>query len=98
MKRNNERFPGMFQINEDEWGLLRSQFVTLKNSQDITPQIATLNDNRGKHRKYLPYVFTEQGVAMLSAVLKSETAGKATTKNGWEQKIENVQKNNYICK
>lgn len=34
----------------------------------------TLKNNRGKHRKYLPYVFTEQGVSMLSAVLKSETA------------------------
>ena len=34
----------------------------------------TLNKGRGSHRKYLPYVFTEQGVAMLSGVLKSDTA------------------------
>ena len=44
---------------------LRSQFVTLKNVEESL---------RGKHSKYLPYVFTEQGVAMLSAVLRSETA------------------------
>jgi len=49
---------------------LRSQSVTLKD--DIK------KDNRGKHRKYLPYAFTEQGVAMLSAVLKSETAVKVS--------------------
>src|SRR5690606_2392566 len=39
-------------------------------------QNAILKDNRGKHRKYLPFVFTEQGVAGLSGVLKSETAAK----------------------
>ena len=39
-------------------------------------QNATLETGRGRHRKYLPYVFTEQGVAMLSAVLRSETAIK----------------------
>jgi len=43
---------------------------------DITSQNVILKDNRGKHRKYLPYVFTEQGVAGLSGVLKSETADK----------------------
>jgi len=82
VKRNNERFPDtfMFQMNEDEWGFLRSQFVTLKNSKDLNPQTSPSNDNRGKHRKYLPYVFTEQGVAMLSAVLKSETAVKVSIK------------------
>jgi hypothetical protein len=45
----------------EEIELLRSQIVTLKTG-------------RGKHRKYLPYAFTEQGVAMLSSVLKSERA------------------------
>ena len=58
---------------------LRSQIVTLKNQKDVLrSQFATSkteDDNqRGKHAKYLPYVFTEQGVAMLSAVLHSETA------------------------
>lgn len=63
VKRNIERFPDdfMFQLNEEEFDSLRSQF-------------ATLNEGRGQHRKYLPYVFTEQGVSMLSAVLRSPTA------------------------
>jgi len=63
VRRNLERFPSefMFQLTSVEYNSLRSQFVTLK----IT---------RGQHRKYLPFAFTEQGVAMLSAVLRSETA------------------------
>ncbi|HEY4715351.1 MAG TPA: ORF6N domain-containing protein [Candidatus Paceibacterota bacterium] len=63
VKRNIERFPldFMFQLTKDEYKSLRSQFVTL-------------NNGRGQHRKYLPYVFTEQGVAMLSSVLNSKKA------------------------
>jgi phage regulator Rha-like protein len=63
VKRNLERFPAdfMLQLSADEWSSLRSQFVTLK-------------AGRGQHRKYLPYVFTEQGVAMLSTVLNSKRA------------------------
>lgn len=63
VKRNAGRFPSdfMFQLTQDEHESIRSQFVTLK-------------PGRGKHRKYLPYAFTEQGVAMLSSVLKSEQA------------------------
>ena len=64
VKRNLERFPEefCFQLNENEFESLRCQFVTL-------------NENgRGQHRKYLPYVFTEQGIAMLSALLKSDIA------------------------
>jgi hypothetical protein len=63
VKRNVERFPDdfMLQMTADEWAALRSQFVTLK-------------AGRGQHRKYLPYAFTEQGVAMLSSVLKSQRA------------------------
>jgi len=53
----------MFQLTKEENESLRSQFVTLKKG-------------RGEHRKYLPYVFTEQGVAMLSSVLNSERAVK----------------------
>lgn len=61
---------------------LRSQNATLNDSDFLRFQNGTLKkeeilsseDNRGKHRKYLPYVFTEQGVSMLSAVLKSPTA------------------------
>ena len=63
VKRNRERFPTdfMFQLTVMEAGRLRSQTVTLKTG-------------RGRHRKYLPYVFTEQGVAMLSSVLRSKRA------------------------
>jgi hypothetical protein len=63
LKRNIERFPDdfMFQLTPEEYGALRSQIVTLKSG-------------RGQHRKFLPYVFTEQGVAMLSSVLNSKRA------------------------
>jgi len=63
VKRNLARFPEdfMFQLSQEEADSLRSQFATLKTG-------------RGKHRKYLPYAFTEQGVAMLSSVLNSEQA------------------------
>ena len=62
VKRNIERFPAdfMFQLTQDEWGFLRSQFVISKNSQG--------------GRRYAPFVFTEQGVSMLSSVLNSERA------------------------
>ena len=55
----------------------KSQIVTL-NDEFSRSQIATLksDDKRGQNVKYLPYAFTEQGVAMLSGVLKSETAVK----------------------
>ena len=63
VKRNIERFPidFMFQLDVQEMESLRTQIVTLK-------------IGRGKHSKYLPYAFTEHGVAMLSGVLKSPTA------------------------
>lgn len=65
VKRNSDRFPQdfCFQLTESEHFQLRSQFVTSK--------------SRGG-RRYLPLVFTEQGVAMLSAVLKSEIAIKVS--------------------
>ena len=60
VKRNIERLPErfMFQLTKDEVSDLRSQIVTL-------------NKRQGQHLKYMPYAFTEQGIAMLSAVLKS---------------------------
>ena len=63
VKRNSERFPEdfMFQLTEKEYESLRSQ-------------IATLEKGKGQHRKYMPYAFTENGVYMLSAVLKSDIA------------------------
>ena len=61
VKRNIKRFPEdfMFHLTKDE--CLRSQ-------------IASLSEGRGQHLKYMPYVFTENGVAMLSSVLRSDTA------------------------
>jgi len=80
VKRNLERFPEnfMFQLNDKEWEFLRYQIGTLKKEKNIELQIEIKIDNRGKHRKYLPFVFTEQGVAMLSAVLHSDTAIKVS--------------------
>jgi len=74
VKRNLDRFPDdfMFQVTNVEWADLQLQIVT----SSLRSQNAILKDNRGKHRKYLPYVFTEQGVAGLSGVLKSETAAR----------------------
>ncbi len=69
VKRNKERFPEdfMFRLTEEEVpDSLRSQFATLNED----------GNRRGAHRKYLPYVFTEQGVNMLATVLKSEIAIK----------------------
>ena len=68
VKRNIDRFPKTFcfQLSESEYAFLRSQFATSKKCE-----------TRGG-RQYLPYAFTEQGVAMLSAVLRSETAVKVS--------------------
>jgi len=61
VKRNQDRFPEdfMFELTKSENDSLRSQIVTLK---------------RGQNSKYLPFAFTEQGVAMLSSVLNSRQA------------------------
>ena len=64
VKNNIERFPEYycFQLTDEEYKSLRCK-------------IFTLNENgRGQHRKYLPYVFTEYGIAMLAGLLKSEIA------------------------
>jgi hypothetical protein len=79
VKRNESRFPEefRFQLTASEYSNLRSQFAPLSSSIDFSrSQIVTLNDHvkRGENVKYVPYVFTEQGVAMLSAVLRSATA------------------------
>lgn len=75
IKRNIERFPDYFrfQITEEEWSS-----ITSETNHSLRSQIVTLKNGRGQHRKYLPYAFTEQGVAMLSAVLHSETAIKVS--------------------
>lgn len=76
VKRNIDRFPEnfRFQLTENKFNNLRSQNATSSYPESLRSQIVTLENIRGKHRKYIPYVFTEQGVAMLSAVLKSQTA------------------------
>lgn len=75
VKRNIERFPEKFrfQLTENEYENLRSQIVTSSLDDSLRSQIATLEKQHGG-RRYLPYVFTEQGVSMLSAVLRSQTA------------------------
>ena len=79
VKRNIDKFPKefRFQLTKEEHEFLRLQNVTIKEDvQILRSQNVTLKDKRGKHSKYLPYVFTEQGVSMLSAVLRSDTAVK----------------------
>ncbi|MBQ3740486.1 MAG: ORF6N domain-containing protein [Bacteroidales bacterium] len=61
--------------SNEELNSLRSQFATLnKNDKSSRLQIATSKNGRGQHKKYLPYAFTRNGIAMLSSVLRSETA------------------------
>jgi hypothetical protein len=61
VKRNIDRFPDdfMFELTQTEYEIMKSQFGTKK---------------RGQHSKYLPYAFTEQGVAMLSSILNGKRA------------------------
>ena len=68
VKRNAKRFPESFcfQLTEDEYADLRSQIAT-SNTE-------TENASSKGGRRYLPYAFTEQGIAMLSAVLRSDEA------------------------
>jgi len=77
VKRNKDRFPEdfMFQLTERETEILKLQIVTssLRTSNILRSQIVTTNLNWAKKRA-LPFVFTEQGVASLSGVLKSERA------------------------
>ncbi len=63
VRQNKNRFPDdfMFEISKVEWDSLRCNF-------------STLESGRGKYPKYLPFAFTEEGVAMLSSVLKSKKA------------------------
>ena len=72
VKRNSKRFPESFcfQLAEDEYADLRSQIATSN----------TENASLKGGRRYLPYVFTEQGIAMLSAVLKSDEAIRVSVK------------------
>ena len=69
VKRNADIFPDdfMFELARGEWKLLRSQIVTLEKGH-----------GKGRYPKYLPFAFTEYGVAMLANVLKSRKARKTS--------------------
>ncbi|MBL7731826.1 MAG: ORF6N domain-containing protein [Chitinophagaceae bacterium] len=76
VKRNIKRFPEdfMFQLTKEEWEYLKDQTEHSESGNSLRSQFVTLKKGRGTHSKYLPYAFTEQGVAMLSGVLKSDKA------------------------
>jgi hypothetical protein len=76
VKRQIKRFPSdfMFQLSWEEFEALRSQIVTLEKGNSLRLQNETLKPGRGRHSKYLPFAFTEQGIAMLSGVLNSDKA------------------------
>ncbi len=63
VKRNADRFPEDFRFR-----------LTAQENESLRSQFVTLDAGRGHYTKYLPFVFTEQGVAMLSSVLRSERA------------------------
>jgi hypothetical protein len=76
MRRNKTRFPEdfAFRLTREEFDSMRSQIVTSSEEQrGLRSQIVTSKTSRGG-RRYLPYAFTEQGVAMLSSVLRSPRA------------------------
>jgi len=77
VKRNSNRFPDnfRFQLTKDEYTVLRSQNVTLeieRGKKNLRSQDVTSSEHGG--RRYLPYAFTEQGVAMLTGIIRSDIA------------------------
>ena len=76
VKRNIKRFPGdfMFRLTKQEWESMRSQFMTAYEESTPSSQFVMMDTPQNRTGKYLPYAFTEQGVAMLSGVLKSDIA------------------------
>jgi hypothetical protein len=79
VKRNRDRFPAdfMFQLTFEEASSSRSQIVILDEAAPQpkrTSRSQSVTSKRGKNLKYLPHAFTEQGVAMLSSVLRSPRA------------------------
>ena len=87
MKRNQERFPKdfMFQLSKQESNSLRFQNGTLK---------------RGQHPKYFPYAFTQEGVAMLSGLLRSQRAVKVNIEimRAFVRLRELITSNKYLAK
>ena len=76
VKRNMDRFPEdfMFQLTWDELSLLKSHSLISNDSRATVSRSQIVTLKRGLNIKYLPYAFTEQGVAMLSSVLRSQRA------------------------
>lgn len=79
----------------EDW---KSQIATLSFGNSLRSQIVTLESQRGKYRRYLPYVFTEQGVSMLSAVLRSQTAIEVSIKiiDTFVNMRKFISQNNYL--
>ena len=84
VKRNIERFPSdfMFRLTVNEWNFIRSQYATassqsagIQSTKNMRPQNATASQKK-RNAAITPYAFTEHGVTMLAAVLKSERAVK----------------------
>ncbi|MEO6000008.1 MAG: ORF6N domain-containing protein [Chitinophagaceae bacterium] len=76
VKRNIKRFPEdfMFQLTKEEYKAIRFQIEALENKSSLRLQFETSNGRGGN--RYLPYAFTEQGIAMLSGILNSDKAIK----------------------
>ena len=81
VNRNMDRFPEKFrfQLTQEEYDNLKFQIGTSNLDASLRSQFVTLEKQHGG-RRYLPYVFTEQGVSMLSAVLRSKTAIEVSIK------------------
>ena len=81
VNRNMDRFPQKFrfQLTQEEYDNLKFQIGTSSLNASLRSQFVTLEKQHGG-RRYLPYVFTEQGVSMLSAVLRSKTAIEVSIK------------------
>jgi len=74
VKRNLKRFPlrYMFQLNKEEFRVLMSQIMISKTEAGNSSQFV-MSSQKHRGSKYLPYAFTEHGITMLSAVLRSDT-------------------------
>ena len=86
VRRNINRFPEKFcfQLTENEIDNLRSQIATA----------SKVFENKFRNKKFLPYAFTEQGIAMLSGLLKKEIADKLTLDEYKKYRV--IQDPNYI--
>ena len=76
VKRNIKRFPAdfMFQLTPEEFDSVKFQNEGRGDDTSLRSQFVILKAGKGQHSKYMPYAFTEQGVAMLSGVLNSDKA------------------------